>query len=448
MKVDLLQGNITKSLSKLALPLMGMSFLQMAYNLTDVYWIGRLGDGPVASVGTGGLLLWLGMGIHMIAQLGSQVYVGQNLGAKDYQKASDYAYGGIILSLIVSLTLGFVYTFFNEQIVGFFGLNEASVVQDTQTYLRVTGGLVVFSLLAKLLTTLITVTGNSKTPLIATTLGLVFNMILDPMLIFGIGIFPEMGVLGAAIATVFAQFIVVSVLIFYVLGERQLFGHIKLRKIPSMDIFTSIIKLGFPATIQSVAYPLISMYISRMVATFGDSAVAVQRVGSQIESISWMTSDGFAVAINSFIAQNYGANNIQRAKEGFKSGLRIMLCVGSFSTLLLIFGAKPLFSIFLTDPATVAMGTSYLVILGVSQLFMCVEILSGSAMNAFGKSKIPATINIIFTGLRIPMAIVLSSTVLALDGIWWSITISSIFKGVILFIAVVYLFKKVIRHDV
>ncbi len=446
-KVDLLNGNITKSLTALALPLMGMSFLQMAYNLTDVFWIGRLGAGPVASVGTGGLLLWLAMGVSMLSQIGGQVYVGQSLGAKNQQRAAKYAYGSIILSITIAVTLGFIFFFGASTIIDFFQLNDPTVVVDAIHYIQITGGLVIFQLLAKLLTTLITVTGDSKTPLLATTIGLVFNMVFDPILIFGLFGFPKLGVIGAGLATVIAQMIVLIVLLYNATKDTHLFKHIQFRKFPKFGVFKNIMKLGFPTTMQSVLYPLISMYISRMVAGFGDGAVAVQRVGSQIESISWMTTDGFAIAVNSFIAQNYGAGNLERAKAGYYKAFKILSIIGMFATVLLIFGAEIIFGVFLSEPGVLAMGTSYLIILGFSQWFMCIEILSSSAMNAFSKTFLPACINIVLTGIRIPLAIALSSSVLGLDGIWWSISISTIGKGVLLFIAINYVLKKVTKIE-
>lgn len=119
----------------------------------------------------------------------------------------------------------------------------------------------------------------------------------------------------------------------------------------------------------------ISMIIARLVAN-GDAAVAVQKVGSQIESISWMTTDGFAAAVNSFIAQNHGAGNRDRIRKGYSHAMGIVLVWGIFCTLLLILCPEPIFRIFITEPDVIPMGVDYLMILGVSQLFMSVEIYS------------------------------------------------------------------------
>lgn len=441
-RIDLLNGNIAGSLAKLALPLMGISFIQMAYNLTDIFWIGKLGAGAVAAVGTGGLFVWFSTGIHTIAQLGGQVYVGQNLGAKKFEEAGKYAHASMFISIVTCTILGLAYYFATKPLISFFNLNDPIVVNEAITYLMYVGGFIFFMLFSKLLTTLITTTGDSKTPFIATLIGLLFNIIFDPLLIFGYGIFPELGVLGAALATVLAQIIVFSILLIHVLKDKHLFKHVHITKLPNKNCCMDIIKLGLPTTLQNSLFPLVSMYLSRLTAGFGDDAVAVQRIGSQIESISWMTTEGFAIAVNSFVAQNYGSNNIKRTKDGIKQSFLILSTWGIFTTLSLIFLAKPLFSIFISETHVVTMGTEYLMILGMCQLFMCWEILSSCTLNAFGKTIFPAITSVIFTSIRVPLAIVLSSTVLALNGIWFSFTISTILKGLFLVIGVVVFTKK------
>ncbi len=435
-RVNLLTEPIHAALVKLALPLMGMSMIQMTYNLTDTFWIGKLGAGPVASVGTGGQLLWLGISLHTIAQLGGQVFVAQKIGAGDLKTAGQYATAAITLSATLSIILGLLFGFATAPIVGFFQLNDPEVVANAILYLRITGGFIFFSLLAKLLTAIITTTGDSKTPFIATTIGLVFNIVLDPILIFGWFGAPALGVLGAAIATVIAQAIVFGLLLWQVLQRQHLFAHVSLGNFPKVHIFVDIIKLGFPTTIQSSVYPAVSMVLSRLVAGFGDEAVAVQRIGSQIESISWMTSDGFAIAVNSFMAQNYGARNLKRTKHGYYQAFLIMSGIGLCNTLLLILCDTQIFSLFIDEPAVVQMGGVYLMVLGVSQLFMCIEIISSSAMNALGRTMLPAVTSISFTALRIPLAMALSASALGLAGIWWGITISTICKGILMAIMI------------
>lgn len=440
---SLLEGNITKSILKLAFPLMGMSFLQMAYNLTDIFWIGKLGAGAVAGVGLGGTLVWFSSGIHMLSQIGGQVLVGQNLGAGEYKNAGKYAHASIFLSICISIFLGIIFTIFIDPIVGFFKLNELEVVNYAKTYIVVTCGLIFFQLMTKLLTTLITTTGNSKIPLLASSIGLIFNIIIDPILIFGLLGFPKLGVLGAGIATVLAQIIVLSVLIFYIRKDTILFCHVKLLKKPDFNACVKILKLSYPVSLQNTIFPLITMYLSRLVAGFSDEAVASQRIGAQIESISWMATEGFAIAVNSFISQNYGARNLDRATKGYFSSAKILSVYSIVTSLILIIFAKPLFSIFLSDPIALDIGTDYLVIMGYSQFFMCMELLSSSSLNAFGKTFIPASISLIFTALRAPLAKYLSTTALGISGIWYTITATTILKGIFIFLASIIFIRQI-----
>lgn len=431
-RVDLLNGGIIRSLTALALPIMATSLIQMAYSLTDMIWIGRMGSDQVAAIGAAGLYTWLLSAASVLARMGGQVKLGHSAGAKDYGEAVKYAQNAIQMGMAFSLLFGLIVVFFCGGLISFFNLNGQTVIDDAKTYLYITGGLMLFSMLNQIFTGLITSSGNSKTPFIATTIGLVLNIVLDPILIFGIGPIKGLGVAGAAIATVIAQIVVFLIFMLYIKGDHLIFAKVRFFAKPSLKHMATITKIGLPAALQSAMMSVISMVIARLVAGFGDAAVAVQKVGSQIESISWMTADGFGVAVNSFIAQNYGAKNTARAVKGYKAALVITLVWGVLATLLLVLFAGPIFNIFIPDPAVLPLGIDYLVILGFSQLFMCVEIVGMSAYSGFGRTTPPAVISIIFTFLRIPMAILLSQTALGLNGIWWSISISSILKGVII----------------
>lgn len=247
-----------------------------------------------------------------------------------------------------------------------------------------------------------------------------------------------MYVAGAAIATVFAQSVVTAVFLVSIRREPDIFMNLHFFTRPQTDILKELIQIGLPSSIQNMMFTGISMVIARMVASFGDAAVAVQKVGSQIESISWMTSDGFAAAVNSFIAQNFGAGNETRAKRGYRCSMIVVLLWGFFCTIVLIVFPAPIFRIFIPEAAVLPMGIDYLRILGVSQLFMCMEITTAGAFSGLGRTLPPSIVSTSLTVARIPMALLLISTPLGLNGIWWSITISSICKGIVLTAA----FKK------
>lgn len=432
--VDLLNGPVLPSLTRLAVPIMATSLIQTAYNLTDMLWIGRMGSNAVAAVGAAGMYMWLSNGLSALPKMGGQVNTGHALGAGRQEDAAAYAAAALQLTILFGLLFGFCSVIFSGPLIGFFNLNDPQVILDAEVYLRITCGGVIFSFLNQAFTGIFTAAGNSRNSFVATLTGLVLNMVFDPVLIFGLGPLPAMGVMGAAIATVFAQAVVTVVFLFYAMRDTVVFSGVKILKNPGKEYFTGVLKIGFPTAIQSMIFTGISMVIARMVAGYGDAAVAVQKVGSQIESISWMTADGFAAAVNSFLAQNYGARKKERIRKGYGSAMGVVLLWGLFCTLLLILCPEPVFRLFISERDVIPMGVDYLVILGVSQLFMSVEITTAGAFAGLGKTLPPSVSSIVLTAARIPMAALLVKTPLGLNGIWWSITISSILKGIVLFI--------------
>ena len=172
-----------------------------------------------------------------------------------------------------------------------------------------------------------------------------------------------------------------------------------------------------------------------LLAVHGDAAVATQRVGSQIESISWNTADGFAAALNAFVGQNFGARKMDRVKKGYNISAVTVLIWGSAVMLLFLAFTDPITRIFFHEAEVIPISNSYLRIIGFSEPLLCVEIIAIAAISALGNTKLCSIISIVCTGMRIPLAFLLSRTALGLDGIWWAFTLTSIIKGIILHFA-------------
>lgn len=441
-RTDLLNGSILRALVAMSIPIMATSLLQMAYNMIDMIWIGRVGSNSVAAVGAAGMFVNLSGGIGAFLRVGSQVNVAHSYGAGDRDMAARYARTALQMGCILAAIYGLVVCIFKKPFIGFFKFTNAEVIHDAETYLFIMGIGIIFNFVNPICTAVITATGNSKTPFKISTTGLIINMILDPILIFGIGFFPEMGVFGAAIATVFAQFVVCLLYINYMRRDEQVFSKMRFLHPIEKDVLAPIVRIGMPSSIQGVMFTGISMTLGRIIAVWGETAIAVQKVGIQVESISYMAADGFAAATNSFIAQNYGAKQYDRSKKGYSTALKVMLCWGVITTCILVFLPAPIFSIFINEPDVIPLGVDYLRILGYSQLFMCMEILTSGAFSAYGKTLPPSVVSIIFTGMRIPMAIFFGHTALGLNGVWLSISLSSVFKGVILVTLFIFFMHK------
>ena len=432
--IDLLHGNILTSLTGLAVPIMATSLVQTAYSLTDMAWIGMVGSDAVAAVGAAGMYTWLANGAVAMARMGGQVRVAQTCGEGKPDEAVEYGRGAIQLAIAMALVFGVLSNAAARPMIGFFHLNTPSTVDQAVVYLRIACGLLLFTYIGQTLTGLYTAVGNSRIPFLANSIGLAVNMVLDPMMILGIGPFPKLGVAGAAIATVTAQLMVLLVMLFFARRDPILSRQLRVfNPIPGRYL-KNIVRIGFPTAIQDMLYCSISMVLTRFVTSWGDAAVAVQRVGGQIESISWMTSEGFGTALNAFTGQTYGARNYKRVKKGYTTAAWIIAVWGMFTTSLLIFGASPIFRIFIHEPEVIPVGTSYLRIIGVCEMFMCVELMTVGAMSGLGRTLEASVITILLTALRIPLAYLLGNTAMGLDGVWWALTISSILKGIVFFI--------------
>ena len=443
MEGNLTKGPILKTLTKLAIPIMASSFLGTLYNITDMAWIGLLGSKAVAGVGVGGMFTWLSQGLAAMARMGGQVQVAQCIGRGERDRAHGFAQAAVQLATLMGMAYAVISLVFTRQMVVFFQLTDPEAQTAALSYTKIACGLIVFSFLTLTMTGLYTAQGDSKTPFLANLIGLVTNMILDPVLILGPGPFPKLGVVGAAIATVTAQAIVMMMMILGVIIQKKenvLKGIRLTAKIPK-EYLGGLCRIGIPTAIQGMAYCAISMVLTRMVSAYGAEAVATQRVGGQIESISWNTADGFAAALNAFIAQNYGAGKMDRVRKGYRASLWTVGIWGLLISFVFICFPQAIADIFFHEPKAVATAVGYLVIIGFSEAFMCVELTTVGALSGLSRTRLCSIISIAFTSARIPLAIILGGLI-GLSGIWWALSITSIIKGIIFTCTFLWITRK------
>ena len=441
--VDLTSGPILKTLAELALPIMISSMLGTAYSIMDMAWIGLLGSKAVAGVGVGGMFTWLSQGLAAMARMGGQVQVAQCIGRGERDRAHGFAQAAVQLATLMGMAYAVISLLFTRQMVAFFQLTDLEAQTAALSYTKIACGLIVFSFLTLTMTGLYTAQGDSKTPFLANLIGLITNMILDPVLILGPGPFPKLGVVGAAIATVTAQAIVMTMMILGVIIQKKenvLKGIRLTAKIPK-EYLGGLCRIGIPTAIQGMAYCAISMVLTRMVSAYGAEAVATQRVGGQIESISWNTADGFAAALNAFIAQNYGAGKMDRVRKGYRASLWTVGIWGLLISFVFICFPQAIADIFFHEPKAVATAVGYLVIIGFSEAFMCVELTTVGALSGLGRTRLCSIISITFTSARIPLAIILGGLI-GLSGIWWALSVTSIIKGIIFTCTFLWITRK------
>lgn len=430
-KNDLTIGSIPKKILLLAIPILGTSFINMAYNFVDMICIGRIGSASVAAVGSAGFLMWFAQASSSISRIGAQIKISQSIGRKDVNDAKKYAEASIWLNAFIAYIFTLIIILFNKQIIGFFRLGDDVIISQARIYLFIVGLAMIFTYVNPVLSAMFNASGDSKTPFLFNTCGLIFNIVFDIVLIFGVGPVPALGVTGAAIATALAQFLVWILFIIHLKSSDKPNLNINILKKPVLKDIKEIYILGFPTALQATLYCVFSIVLARIISQFGATEIAVQKVGSQIESIAWMTADGLAIAICAFIGQNYGSRNYHRIDKGIRIILSISLFLGTISSIALILFSQPIFKIFISEVEALQSGVNYLKILGYSQIFMCIEIITIGMFNGFGETRIPSIISIVFTGARIPLALILSS-IIGVNGVWWAISLSSIVKGILL----------------
>ena len=255
--LNLLEGPILPALSRLALPIMATAFVQMAYNLTDMAWIGFLGSRSVAAVGAAGMFTWFAQGVMNIGKMGGQVMVAQSIGAGEEAEARAYLRGSLQITVGLALLYALICLLFAKQMIGFFNLSDPETVAQAEAYFRIVCGLILFAFLNQTLTGIYTSVGDSKTPFLANCIGLFGNMIFDPMLIFGIGPFPRMGVEGAAVATVSAQAAVtLALLLMRGRSHAPVLQHIAFFRPAELRHYRKIVTIGFPASDEYAPLPV------------------------------------------------------------------------------------------------------------------------------------------------------------------------------------------------
>ena len=437
---NLTQGNIFRQLTTLALPLMAISFMQMAYNLVDILWIGKLGSKSVAAVGSVGMLMWMMSSVALISKVGAEISIGQSIGARRPDLASVYASHTTTIALVLGLIVGLVFFLFPHSYVSFYNL-ESGISAEAAGYLRIISlGIPIIFLILNFSGIYIG-SGRSDIPFYFNAAGLLCNIILDPLLIFGMDPFPEMGVRGASLATLLSQGVVLILFIRHLRRKNGLLGRFRFLIRPHRKYTLNILKLGLPVAAMNVYFAFINMNLARTASVYGGYlGITSQSIGGQIEGITWNTSNGFSTALGSFVAQNYAASKMQRANRAFRYTL-LMGALGVVVTVAFVWLGEEIFSLFVQEREAYLAGGDYLMILGFSQLFMMLEITTQGMFNGLGKTTPPAIISIFFNTLRIPLAIFLGARI-GVSGVWWAITITSLFKGSILFIWYLTLRRK------
>lgn len=421
-KVDLTKGNVLKVLVTLALPIMGSSLLQFTYNLVDMLWVGGLGSNAVASIGSSSFFIGLGYSINAFVVIGTGIKVAHSIGRKDNKAVDEYISSGVILNAIVGGIYSLILIFLGKHFIGFLNIRNPIVEREAYIYLAINGPILFFSFFNTLFIRIFNSFGINKSALNISAIGVIINLILDPIMIYVL----KFGVTGAALGTLVANAVMFILFIkkslnLYNFDFKSGLNYINLKEITI---------LGLPMSLQRVLFTVVNILLARIVGSFGSDAIAAQKIGLQIESVVYMVVGGLNGAIAGFVGQNFGAKKYHRINKGYNTAIGIGIIYALFVSLIFIFSPEVLVKLFIRDSETIIIASDYVRIIGYSQIFATIEMISNGVFTGFGVPKIPAFISIIFTILRIPLALILTKFY-GVNGIWLGISISSILKGIV-----------------
>ena len=400
---NLTQGPINRQLFNLAMPIMATSFIQMAYSLTDMAWVGRLGSEAVAAIGSVGILTWMSGSISLLNKVGSEVSVGQS-----QEDARSFASHNITIALIISICWGTLLFIFAEPIIRIYEL-EDHITANAIQYLRIVSTGLPFIFLSAAFTGIYNAAGRSKVPFFISGTGLILNIIFVYQLRCRDAL----------------------------LGGFPFFTRLKKK------YTRRIFKLGLPVATLNTLFAFVNMFLCRTASEQGGHiGLMTFTTGGQIEAITWNTSQGFSTALSAFIAQNYAAGRVERVLRAWYTTLWMTGIFGTFCTLLFVFFGNEVFAIFVPEQAAYEAGGVFLRIDGYSQLFMMLEITMQGVFYGIGRTIPPAIISISCNYMRIPLAILFVRMGMGVEGIWWAVCVTTVAKGLILLSWFIIIKKK------
>ncbi|PUU87188.1 MATE family efflux transporter [Halanaerobium sp.] len=347
-------------LMRLSVPSIIAMAIQALYNVVDSIYVGRISTDALSALSLAFPIQIILIGIGVGTGVGASSLISRRLGENNNHAAVNAAEHSIMLSLFYGVLVAILGLLFADQILQLF-TSEANLIKMGSEYIKIIliGSTAMF--FPMISNNILRGEGNTFTPMVAMLIGSIINIILDPFLIFGIWIFPEMGVAGAAIATVAARIISGSFLIYILLFSKKNELQISLKDFSfDLQIIKDIYVVGFPAMVMQFLASFMLGGMNRILAGFGSTAIAAAGIYFRLQSFVFMPVFGLNQGYMPIMGYNYGHNNPERMKKTFKSTL--LVAVAFTTTGFIIFQTVPelLIKMFNSDPELLRIGTNAL----------------------------------------------------------------------------------------
>ncbi len=426
-------GPIFSTIFKLAWPVVASMALEFGLHITDYFWVGYLGTPEQDAIMSSMIVTWTLFAISSIIVIGLTAIVSRSIGANKKDDASYFSRQGLIMAISAGLITG---------IVGFIAAPDLLVFMKASPevvglgipYLRIFFVIIIILFVNEAMGSIFRASGDTTSPTIAFASGTALNIALDPILIFGWGPFPAMGVSGAATATGISVFLTLIIYILLILKRRLDFSLAGLHRTrPNLSSMLKIARIGIPISIQNITFVVVYWFIIQIVHYYGDTAGAAMGIGNRMEGLSYLTTFGFSIAASTMVGQNLGAGKPDRAARCAWGSVGMAVIVTFTVSIFFVTIPEFIASIFSSDPAVLAIAADYLFILGLSQVFMGMEITLEGAFSGSGNTVPPMVVSIPGSLARLPLAYLLCFTLgIGINGVWWTLTITSLVKAVVL----------------
>lgn len=427
-------GPIYSTILKLAWPVLASMFLEFALSLANYFWVGFLGTPEQDAVTTSMIVTWTVYGTVSIIVIGITALVSRAIGAKDKAQAAYVSKQGILMAIGAAIIFTLAGVLAAPYIMVFMKASP-QVTELGTPYLRVFSIGIGFFYINDALGAIFRASGDTRSPMYSYVTATLLNIILDPFLIFGWGPFPKLGVTGAAVATVisvFTAFLIFLTLILKRKLEFSLSGWYRTK--PDFGTMFKMFKIGIPISMQNIIFSCVYWFIIQIVHHYGDAAGAAMGIGNRLESLSFLVAFGFSIAASTMVGQNLGARQPDRAAKCAWGSVKIIIIETFFVSMVFVTIPGLITSIFTSDPAVHKIARDYVFILGLSQMFMGIEIVLEGAFSGAGNTIPPMAVSIPWSIARLPLAYFLCFVVdIGINGVWWTLTITSFFKALILF---------------
>ncbi|HPC56661.1 MAG TPA: MATE family efflux transporter [Caldisericia bacterium] len=432
-KSNIEDGTVKKFLS-LALPSVGENLFHTLFSFVDMAFVGRLGALPLAGVGLANQLIFVFIAIMVAINIGTNVLVAQNYGAKKYIKTKEIIWQSLYLVVFISIGFLIFGLFFSYSVFyPFSGEIALKKISGDYLYWIITPSFIFVA--PFVLGAIFRGIGDTKTLFYVTSIANGLNIFLDYVLIFGKLGFPNLGVKGAAIATSLSR-LVALIIYFYLLFNKKRKFHLS-NYFPKIDfiIIKNLIKIGFPASLERFLFSFGNLFFGNVVLSIGTEAFAAHRVSINIESLSSNTGFGFTNATQTLVGQSVGKNDEKLAKKYTYTALKMTVLIMSIVGVFLFFFPDFFIRIFTDDITVIEHARIAVRIISVVQPFYAMVLIFMGSLRGGGNTASPLLATALGMYLiRIPVSYVLVKILgLGMLGAWTSMAIDITFKGFFLY---------------